>query len=474
MNVESAEPQNIILQDKIPKKLFLIEQFSHVTSNISFSLQNNETQNTYCNAKTRYHQDYFNYYIRKILKNDMGSSRKKRQIAFLIGTILGFSVESFLNHDHNSIHYISTDFQEKLNIVECSLLQKIETLESRQIEQKIQTEIINFKNQLDEVFFQMKHGFHSSLTKNIFEKFCAFHSYETKPCLIFAMSSKANLKNKFINFEPHKIEVILEYQIYLPIKFRTEKIRSEQKISIPFFNENAEKWLVQGENSHLLKLKNNETIYSEKCLKSEEIFVCNQNTQKIAFDQITELALTSNDCFIEKYENFIIAVKPKNLVGNYTTLSSTSEILKSNNLLSSQIIKFSNETQKITIFCNNRKSTYYADIHESFQYHFETKTLSNPLIEENYFFQSPSENNHQIITLISIISVTTFSSIAVLITFALYQKYRQNLLKKVEKNSKSKIKRNQNFCSICSICTTKNRTLSIHSSILDETSSNWS
>ena len=82
------------------------------------------------------------------------------------------------------------------------------------------------------------------------------------------------------------------------------------------------------------------------------MYVCSQNTEKISNHEKIELDISKNQCYIEKFQNLLIIVKPNQLERNFTILNTRSEITSSNKLTTFRKIRFSNKTEKITIFCN--------------------------------------------------------------------------------------------------------------------------
>ena len=451
MNTVAQNPKKtLIIRDNIPKPLFEIQQISLVQSNISLILQSNQTSNSYCVTKNRLHQNYFNYLIRKFIKNDFDSNRKKRQIAFLAGTILGFSVDTFFSRNHNSINDIRTEFHEKLNNFECALLSKLENIESRTIENQIRTEILNFKNQLYQIIFEMENNYHSPLTERILKTFCTHHANFAEPCFLFASKSKSKLLNKYINFEAHKVEVILEFQMKIPVKFISKSTYTEKIFKIPYFSEKSQKWLVDGKNFQLLRTDENITKNANNCYSNQYIHVCSQNTEKIPNQEKIELNISKNHCYIEKFQNILIIVKPKKLEGNFTMLNTKSEIISSNRLQTFQKIRFSNFTEKITVFCDKYKSSYFADKIENFQYSYQSEIISSLTSQESRFLYHSQENSGIKISIIFIIifctSVTIFTIIMVWYLF-----YKLKHIKNTQKKfHKSIQQQNLENCSICS------------------------
>lgn len=452
LNIGATKEPNTIIFEQKNSELFIIEEQAQINANFTFTLIEPENKNKFCDIEqSRSLKTHFNNIIKDILSGQLKNStfRKKRQILTIVSAIAGFEFGHifFSEKNHYSIAKIESDFHEKLQNLECRMINKLGRLEEGEIENNIRIEVLNLRTELENLSKDLKSNSKTRITHEIFSKICEKHSFTPTICKIYSETITGDLSDLNILNTDKGLYVLFTLKTKIPRRFKRIMVDEIFQLNLPIFNNKKKIWEKRPDLNFFVDTNTGNQYFNQMCFKSEKLTICSPYTSEENIN-VRQLQLKRDQCYFSKHKNHIIIVKAPHIAGNFTYLSDQT-IVKSSPLSNQNILPL-NKTSKIHVNCGTQSLDFYADENFTDKIQFNVTFLDFETEANNHFtiFQNKPE-----LSSVTLVFVVIFCSVLFLtagITM-LFKRFPTIRITKCIKKSNKKIKDRNTLSDIASI-----------------------
>lgn len=326
-------------ESKRNSSVFLIEEKTEITTTLKISIHKKNAENPIPSPCGIQKNRAFTGLVHNELTRlfNAHTDTRKKQLAFLSGTLIGFLVNEIL--PSKNTRQVKSEFHNKMRLLECEIYNLDMKVENKMIALRVRQLIYHLRTEVD--FFENSlAGKSDSYLKTEYFSIICKNSSHPKICEKNGSSHRHKILEQRLIL--NKEESFVELKVHGSIFSKFEDVNGSLKVLFRPPEMKKNKWYGFGEEISVLTHEDFQ-IDVKKCPITdyeENIFVCHPNQAQIFFEK-RPLYLNQTSCYTKIIGDILILSKPAKTCGNITYQEKDKRISEVKSLNPINVIKLS-------------------------------------------------------------------------------------------------------------------------------------